>query len=88
MKIIGGPDNQRPDKRSLTVLFCDKIKNNEMGETIRKNRMDRGVYRAFVSKPEGKKTLGKPRRRWKDNIKMDLSGSGMCGYGLDRAGSG
>jgi len=32
----------------------------------------RGVYRAFVGKPEGKRPLGRPRRRWEDNIKMDL----------------
>jgi hypothetical protein len=32
----------------------------------------RGVYRALVGKPEGRRPLGKPRRRWEDNIKMDL----------------
>jgi hypothetical protein len=32
----------------------------------------RNVYRMLVGKPEGKGTLGKPRRRWVDNIKMDL----------------
>ena len=32
----------------------------------------RGVYRVLVSKPEGKRPLGRPRRRWEDNIKMDL----------------
>jgi hypothetical protein len=33
---------------------------------------DRGVYRVLVGKPEGKRLLGRPRRRWEDNIKMDL----------------
>jgi hypothetical protein len=33
---------------------------------------DRGVYRVLVGKPEGKRPLGRPRRRWEDNIKMDL----------------
>jgi hypothetical protein len=33
---------------------------------------DRGVYRVLVGKFEGKRPLGKPRRRWEDNIKMDL----------------
>jgi hypothetical protein len=33
---------------------------------------DRGVYRVLVGKPEGKRPLGTPRRRWGDNIKMDL----------------
>jgi hypothetical protein len=32
----------------------------------------RNVYRLLVGKPEGKRPLGKPRRRWIDNIKIDL----------------
>jgi hypothetical protein len=32
----------------------------------------RGVYRVLVGKPEGQRPLGRPRRRWEDNIKMDL----------------
>ena len=41
----------------------------------------RGVYRVLVGKPEGKRPLGRPRRRWKDNIKLDLREVG-CG-GMD-----
>ena len=41
----------------------------------------RGVYRVLVGKPERKRPLGKPRRRWKNNIKMDLQEVG-CG-GMD-----
>jgi hypothetical protein len=33
---------------------------------------DRGVHRALVGKPEGKRPLRRPRRRWEDNIKTDL----------------
>jgi hypothetical protein len=33
---------------------------------------DRGVHRVLVGKPEGKRPLRRPRRRWEDNIKMDL----------------
>jgi len=33
---------------------------------------DRGVQRVLVGKPEGKRPLRRPRRRWEDNIKMDL----------------
>jgi hypothetical protein len=33
---------------------------------------DRGVHRVLVGKPEGTRPLGRPRRRWEDNIKMDL----------------
>ena len=32
----------------------------------------RGVHRVLVGKPEGKRPLGRPRRRWKDNINMNL----------------
>jgi len=32
----------------------------------------RGMYRVLVEKPEGKRPLGRPRRRWVDNIKMDF----------------
>ena len=39
------------------------------------------VYRVLVGKPEGKRPLGRPRRRWEDNIKMDLQEVG-CG-GMD-----
>jgi len=38
-----------------------------------------GVYRVLVGKPEGKRPLGRPRRRWVDNIRMDLQELG-CGY--------
>jgi hypothetical protein len=37
----------------------------------------RGVYRLLVGKPEGKRPLRRPRRRWMDNIKMDLSEIGL-----------
>jgi hypothetical protein len=41
----------------------------------------RGVYRVLVGKPKGKRPLGRHRRRWEDNIKMDLQEVG-CG-GMD-----
>ena len=39
----------------------------------------RSVYRVLVGKPKGKKPLGKPSRRWEDNIKMELQ-EVECGY--------
>jgi hypothetical protein len=33
---------------------------------------ERGVYRGLVGNPEGKRPLGRPRRRWDDNIKIDV----------------
>jgi len=40
---------------------------------------DRVLYRVLVGKPEGKSPLGRPRRRWVDNIRMDIQEVG-CGY--------
>jgi hypothetical protein len=39
----------------------------------------RGVYRVLVWRSEGKRPLGRPRRRWEDNIKMDLREIGIDG---------
>jgi hypothetical protein len=45
----------------------------------------RNVYRLLVGKPEVRKPLGRPRRRWVDTIRMDLV---EVGWGLDWSGSG
>ena len=46
----------------------------------------RGVHRVLVGKPEGKRPLGRPRRRWEDNIKMDLQEVGAgCGDWMELA---
>ena len=46
----------------------------------------RGVYRVLVGKPEGKRPLRRPRRRWEDNIMMDLQEvEGDCGDWMDLA---
>ena len=47
---------------------------------------ERGVHRVLVGKPEGKRPLGRPRRRWEDNIKMDLQEVVRGGLGLDGVG--
>jgi hypothetical protein len=43
----------------------------------------RGAYSILVGKPEGRRPLGRPRRRWEDNIKMDLREIGVWECGLD-----
>ena len=45
---------------------------------------ERGVYRVVVGKPEGRRPMGRPRRRWVDNIRMDLQ-EVVCGH-MDRIG--
>jgi hypothetical protein len=49
-----------------------------MGEACSAYGEGRGVYRVLVGKPEVKRLLGRPRRRWEDNIRMDLQEVG-CG---------
>jgi hypothetical protein len=43
-----------------------------MGRACNTNGEKRNVYRILLGKPEGKRPLGRPRRGWVDNIKMDL----------------
>ena len=49
-----------------------------VGHVVRMGE-ERGVYRVLVGKPEGRRPLGRPRRRWVDNIRMDLQEVG-CVY--------
>jgi hypothetical protein len=49
-----------------------------MGRTCSTNEKRNG-YRLFVGKPEGRRPLGRPRRRWVENIKMDLTEMGWGG---------
>jgi len=75
-------------KEELNNLYCSPnivrvIKSRRMRWVGHVARMGerRGVYRVLVGKPVGKRPLGRPRSRWKDNIKMDLQEVG-CG-GMD-----
>jgi hypothetical protein len=43
-----------------------------MGRTCGSHGEERGVHRVLVGKPEGKRLLGRHRRKWEDNIKMDI----------------
>jgi hypothetical protein len=45
---------------------------------------ERKVYKVLVGKPEGKRPLGRPRRRWEDRIRMDLTEIGSGGVGWIR----
>ena len=66
----------------ISATMCRSlIKSRRMrwvGHVVRMGE-ERGVYRVLVGKLEGKRPLGRPRRRWMDNIRMDLQEVG-CGY--------
>jgi hypothetical protein len=49
---------------------------------------ERNAYSILVGEPEGKKPLGRSRRRWEDNIRMDLREVRVGRSGLDSSGSG
>jgi hypothetical protein len=49
---------------------------------------ERNVCKVLVGKPEGRRPLGRPRRRWEDGIRMDVREIGLGGGGLDSTGSG
>jgi hypothetical protein len=50
-----------------------------MGRACSTNGENGNAYRILVGKPEGKRPLGRPRRRWEDSIKMDLKRIGWGG---------
>jgi hypothetical protein len=68
------------------MLLVDQVKEDEIGKACSTNGEKRNAYRILVAKPEGKRPLGRPRRKWVDNIKVDIREMGW--YGLDRSGSG
>jgi hypothetical protein len=65
----------------LSPDIIRQIKSSKMRWAGRVVRMGEGknVYRVLVGKPEGKRPLGRPRRRWDDGIKMDLGEIGWWG---------
>jgi hypothetical protein len=52
-----------------------------MGRACNTNGEKRNAHRILVGEPDGKRPLGRPRRRWVDNIKMDLREIGWGGMG-------
>jgi hypothetical protein len=66
------------------IQYCasDKIKKNEMGGACSAYGGGERRVQGLVGRPEGKIPLGRPRRRWEDNIKMDLQQE-VVGEGMD-----
>jgi hypothetical protein len=59
------------------------MEKNEMGGAVVRMGERRGAYRILVGRPEGRRPLGRPRRKWEDNIKMELQEVGWAGHGQD-----
>ena len=84
--LVGKPDGRRllgrPRRRWVHNIRMD-LQEVECGcmrwaGHVARTGEERGVYRVLVGKPEGKRPLRRPRRRWVDNIRMDLQDVG-CG---------
>ena len=66
---------------SLNIVRVIKTRKMRWAGHVARVRERRGVYRVLLGKPEGKRSFGRPRSRWEDNIKTDLLEVG-CG-GMD-----
>jgi hypothetical protein len=68
---------------SLNIVRVNKSRRTRRAGHVARMRERRCVYRILVGRPEGRRPLGKPTRKWGDNIKMDLQEVGWGGHGLD-----
>jgi hypothetical protein len=66
---------------SPNIIRVIKSRRMRWAEHVACMRDRRGAYRVFVGRPEGRRPLGRPRRRWEDNVKVDLKQDG--GHELD-----
>jgi len=64
---------------SLNIVWVIKSRRKKWAGHVARMGEERGVYRVLVGRPEGRRPLGRPRRRWVDNIRLDLQ-EGECGY--------
>ena len=64
---------------SPNIVRVIKLRRMRLAGHVARMGDERGVFRVLVGKSEGRRPLGRPRRRWVDNIRMDLQEVG-CGY--------
>jgi hypothetical protein len=64
---------------SAKYYYGDQMQEDEMGRTCSMHGGMRNGYKILVGKPEGKKPLGRPRRRWENSTRMDLREIGWEG---------
>jgi len=64
---------------SPNIVRVIKLRRMRWAGHVARMSEERGVYRVLLEKPEGRRPLGRPRRRWVDNIRMGLQEVG-CGY--------
>ena len=64
---------------SPNIVRLTKSRRMRLSAPVARMGEEKVAYRVLVGKPEGKRPLGRPRRKWVDNIRMDLQEVG-CGY--------
>jgi hypothetical protein len=64
---------------SPNIVGVIKSRKMRWAEHVARMGEGRGVYKVLVGRPEGKRPLGRPRRKWEDNIKMDHREIGIDG---------
>jgi hypothetical protein len=64
---------------SSSIIGIIKLRRMRWAGHVTRMGEKRNTYRLLVGKPEGKRQLGRPRRRWVDNIRMDLGEAGWGG---------
>jgi hypothetical protein len=71
--------------RSFMTCTIRQVKEDEMGRACSTNGVKRNAYKILLGKPEGMRPLGRPRRRWVDNVKIylrEIGWNGMSWIGL------
>jgi hypothetical protein len=92
-KVIGGwrklhNEELRDLCSSPSIIRIMKSRRMRWAGHVARMRENRNAYWLLVGKPEGKIPLGRPRRRWVDNIKMNLFKDRLGRFGLDWSSSG
>jgi hypothetical protein len=64
---------------SLNIIRPVKSRRMRLAGHVARMGEERNVYKVLVGKPEGKRPLGRPRRKWEDGIRMDLRETGLGG---------
>jgi hypothetical protein len=73
---------------SPNIITMTKSGKMRLAEHVAQMTETRNAYRILVGTPQRKRPPGRPRRRWVDNIKMNLEIDRMGWYGLNQSGSG
>jgi hypothetical protein len=84
---VMGEWRKLPNEELHNLISLGKSRRMRWAGHVARMGEERKVYKVLVGKPEGKRPLGRSRRRWEYGIRMDLGEIGLGGCGLDSTGS-